>query len=147
MHRCPVDKSALRLKSIGDGREAYRCTECGGVWLPGATVRDAIGEVPGSALKPLRVNAHLPCPLDGGPLRVLVHRKIEIDVCGRCSGVWLDAGELQSLQEGDRRHSVVEYAKEAVIAAPEIAPLFAGKAARGLDEVIDFVGDALAAIF
>jgi Zn-finger nucleic acid-binding protein len=37
------------------------------------------------------------CPVDKSVLMVVEHRKIELDYCLKCSGVWLDAGELELL--------------------------------------------------
>ena len=37
------------------------------------------------------------CPVDKSMMMVLEHRKIELDYCTQCSGVWLDAGELELL--------------------------------------------------
>jgi Zn-finger nucleic acid-binding protein len=37
------------------------------------------------------------CPVDKSDMIVVEHEKIEIDHCLRCSGVWLDSGELQLL--------------------------------------------------
>jgi uncharacterized protein len=39
----------------------------------------------------------LKCPLDKSDMIVIEHRKIELDVCLVCSGVWFDAGELDIL--------------------------------------------------
>jgi len=37
------------------------------------------------------------CPLDKSVMMVVEHRRIEIDYCAKCSGVWLDSGELDLL--------------------------------------------------
>jgi Zn-finger nucleic acid-binding protein len=39
----------------------------------------------------------LRCPFDRSDLIVIEHKKIELDYCLRCSGVWFDAGELELL--------------------------------------------------
>lgn len=147
MHRCPVDKRLLRSKPMGDGRDTFRCTECEGVWLPGATVTDAIGRLPRSTLRTLKPTPHLVCPLDNGALRVLVHRQIEIDVCDHCGGAWLDAGELQTLRQRGQHWLVRECTELAVAAPHESVALLAGRVTQGLDEAIEFVGDALTAIW
>jgi len=41
------------------------------------------------------------CPLCCKPLRLVIESGIDIDVCDECNGVWLDAGELDSI--GDSR--------------------------------------------
>jgi Zn-finger nucleic acid-binding protein len=37
------------------------------------------------------------CPIDKSIMMAVEHRKIELDYCIKCSGVWLDSGELELL--------------------------------------------------
>jgi len=37
------------------------------------------------------------CPVDKSVMMVVEHRRIELDYCLTCSGVWLDSGELELL--------------------------------------------------
>jgi Zn-finger nucleic acid-binding protein len=37
------------------------------------------------------------CPVDKSVMMVVEHRRIEMDYCTLCSGVWLDSGELELL--------------------------------------------------
>jgi uncharacterized protein len=37
------------------------------------------------------------CPVDKADMIVVEHRRIELDYCLRCSGVWFDSGELDLL--------------------------------------------------
>jgi uncharacterized protein len=37
------------------------------------------------------------CPVDKKDMIVVEHRKIELDYCLKCAGVWFDAGELELL--------------------------------------------------
>jgi uncharacterized protein len=39
------------------------------------------------------------CPKDGSRLSARTTDGVEIDECGTCGGVWLDAGELQALSQ------------------------------------------------
>jgi Zn-finger nucleic acid-binding protein len=39
------------------------------------------------------------CPKCGEPLKARSFQKIEIDQCTGCGGIWLDAGELESVAE------------------------------------------------
>ena len=39
------------------------------------------------------------CPKDGSRLTTRSEEGVEIDECGTCGGVWLDAGELKSLSQ------------------------------------------------
>lgn len=53
------------------------------------------------------------CPKCYDALRIIVDHKTEIDVCDRCHGVWLDAGELQRLT------SVAEIRNQFAVAGTE----------------------------
>lgn len=39
------------------------------------------------------------CPVCNGVMVVAERRRIEVDYCTKCSGIWLDAGELELLLE------------------------------------------------
>lgn len=42
------------------------------------------------------------CPKDGSELVETELRGVKVDLCPTCGGMWLDAGELDALAEGDR---------------------------------------------
>ena len=44
----------------------------------------------------------LKCPKCDGDLVETNYENIKIDVCGKCSGVWLDAGELAQIAAKDK---------------------------------------------
>ena len=46
-------------------------------------------------------DAGLDCPRCDGRLLEADYEHIKIDVCNKCSGVWLDAGELTQVVEKD----------------------------------------------
>ena len=48
----------------------------------------------------LRDLHHMHCPKCGMDLATVQLRGTEVDACGSCGGLWLDAGELEKLQEG-----------------------------------------------
>ena len=39
------------------------------------------------------------CPRCGGALKEVTVEEVQIDSCGNCGGVWLDAGELERLRK------------------------------------------------
>jgi len=41
------------------------------------------------------------CPFCTTPLRLVVECDVDIDVCDKCHGVWLDAGELDALADSN----------------------------------------------
>ncbi len=47
------------------------------------------------------VNLEVICPMCNGTLIETDFEGIKIDVCNKCSGVWLDAGELTQLVDKD----------------------------------------------
>lgn len=50
-------------------------------------------------------SAHLnKCPKCGCELEVREHNGVKIDQCAECSGIWLDKGELELIEDIDRRH-------------------------------------------
>ncbi len=44
-----------------------------------------------------RASAALQCPKCDGKLVEVAFEDVQIDVCDKCGGAWLDAGELESL--------------------------------------------------
>lgn len=46
-------------------------------------------------------NLELKCPKCDGTLHEAEFESIKIDVCDKCHGVWLDAGELAQITEKD----------------------------------------------
>ncbi|MBK9098189.1 MAG: zf-TFIIB domain-containing protein [bacterium] len=54
------------------------------------------------------------CPACKDPMIVLELEQVEVDYCTSCSGVWLDAGELELLLETDEeRKALINLFKEA----------------------------------
>jgi Zn-finger nucleic acid-binding protein len=81
------------------------------------------------------------CPLcQDTALDPSFHRGIEIDICPRCKGMWLDRGELDRLVADDR--PLVEDRRprpdEAPIAPPKKQKSKAKRLADLFEEVLDF---------
>lgn len=61
--------------------------------------------------------ANLPSPIDGAPMRKVERYGVELDVCVRSGGVWLDKGELERIvsfaredaEDHARRHGPRDY--------------------------------------
>lgn len=45
--------------------------------------------------------SYMKCPKCGESLKARSFQKIEIDQCGGCGGIWLDAGEIEQVAEKD----------------------------------------------
>lgn len=112
---CPRCPGAPPLGPVTDqGITLDYCGACHGVWLDQAEWTPIVG-LSRSASRPAGVRLEFvapPCPAcstgevpDGVERPGLVPRGlegmpgIEIDVCGRCGGAWLDGGELNRVRE------------------------------------------------
>ena len=51
------------------------------------------------------VNLNLKCPKCDGTLHETDFESVKIDVCDKCHGVWLDAGELAQIANQDEHKS------------------------------------------
>jgi len=50
-----------------------------------------------------RKSHHMRCPKCGGHLESEDYRKIQIDRCADCDGIWLDAGEIDAVVDLETR--------------------------------------------
>jgi len=108
---CPRTGTPLKEIEI-DGIKVDFSEACGGVWFDNFELKkfDEVHEAGGEALARLmdehkkdflNLEERLKCPKDGTIM--MRHffspaRKIEIDECPQCGGIWLDGGELTSLR-------------------------------------------------
>ena len=91
---CPVDGTILRALRIG----GYGCRQCLGAWFPYQAATRVLGHIAKPDPKSATSNSTRRCPVHDAPLLAAPHRKgPEVNVCQRCGGVWLDAGELQQI--------------------------------------------------
>ena len=56
--------------------------------------QEVIEKIRAKVLSNSSVNLEMQCPKCDGTLHETNYENIKIDVCDKCSGVWLDAGEL-----------------------------------------------------
>jgi Zn-finger nucleic acid-binding protein len=72
------------------------------------------------------------CPRDRSSLTATQYEGFEVDKCGSCGGVWLDAGELEAIENKlDHEHSIREGERapdQAVRAINEVAQMTAAPA-------------------
>ena len=108
--RCDIALTTERLLEPPADFDALRCPECSGRFLSRTqlklveeTVEPKLLEwrrIPGSS----RQNLVLACPLcpTHPTMEKFEHhrdRKVILDRCPGCRGIWLDAGELKAIQE------------------------------------------------
>jgi len=110
---CPACQRSLHPVEL-DGLELDVCRDgCLGVWFDAFELEkvDERGEGGGAALLDLQPaleresdkSARHACPRDGTVLMrhwFSALREVEVDTCPRCAGVWLDAGELARVRQG-----------------------------------------------
>jgi len=103
MH-CALDRSTLNPQPIS-AHVAHRCEACSGTFVPGDFFREirakAALEIHNSKSKGIKASvqqqSRVNCPNDENPMMSLWFKGIEIDVCSKCFGVWLDRGEYEKL--------------------------------------------------
>lgn len=104
--KCPVDDAPLREVERG-GFKLACCSQCTGLWLTRDTLKQAFAshhrpekldeaECQPPLLKPGPARTRL-CPCCHFQLAPRWLHGIEIDVCEKCQGLWLDAGELRQI--------------------------------------------------
>ena len=119
--RCPLDQSIL-LTHEGSEAQILFCETCHGIWLDreqlSRFVRDPAGTnalpkvkvVSGKASGSARTKL---CPSCGPTaLTAKVVDGVEIDLCPACHGIWLDAGELDSIVARYRRKQTLANAAD-----------------------------------
>lgn len=126
--KCPDCHVTLTTRELEPGLAARACGQCGGQWVEGVRYFRWLESRPKGALAagtaeraanssvatPVhgvverRVRARL-CPACG---RLLMHAKVghgtpfELDRCGGCGGIWLDAHEWETLKRHDLHDDV-----------------------------------------
>lgn len=106
--RCPRDKAGL-IRFASSNSASHTCPDCHGVWLPNEALRQSFAShgLEGTELNGL-IKARLECEPSPNrhctvcpQTRLLMCRiaGIELDFCPKCSGLWLDKGELTALKK------------------------------------------------
>lgn len=105
--KCPIDAKNLSL-AHSDRLDVMSCADCGGTWLPATSAGTLISRLAAATPQQQKFfdmvrlegrsskHACLEC---GTTMRTVAHRKVEIDVCQDCGGIWFDGGELQRFRQ------------------------------------------------
>ena len=105
--KCPIDAKSLSL-AHSDRLDVMSCAACGGAWLPATSAGALLSRLAAAAPQQQKFfdmvrlegrgskHACLEC---GTTMRTVAHRKVEIDVCQDCGGIWFDGGELQRFRQ------------------------------------------------
>jgi Zn-finger nucleic acid-binding protein len=102
---CPRCKAELRVEDY-KGIEVDRCPQCQGMWLDYGELdqlEDQVldeDEVKGTLVYG-SVRGELPCPKCGAPMTSFRYRanNLELDLCEKGHGTWLDAEEEKKVLE------------------------------------------------
>ena len=96
---CPRDGAWARLESVKGHRGLFQldvCPKCGGSWFDKGEIAKASGdrEVERLIVAFAGGPAGLACPVCEREMATRPVGDATLDVCTRCKGVWVDAGEL-----------------------------------------------------
>ena len=110
--KCPSCNNQLREKNAGGLTLDVCYGGCGGIWFdaaelervsvsaPAATTLHSIWQTPSGKAQPTQVRLCPRCPEQVlEPKWFSKEKKVEIDRCPECRGIWLDAGEFTSIYE------------------------------------------------
>jgi hypothetical protein len=115
--KCPRDGATLAGETYEGDVVVDRCPACGGIWLDAGelqTVQETLERDYSQVLARVDVVARayelarqkgrpqIACPkcqAELHPREYAYCSQILIDTCAACHGVWLDAGELQALEQ------------------------------------------------
>ena len=73
-------------------------------------------KIEASALEAERKSHYMKCPKDGYDLTTSEYHGVQIEICGHCGGMWLDAGELEVISHEDRPALMTRVLSEALAA-------------------------------
>jgi len=99
MNTCPRDQQILASNDV-NGYRYYACEHCGGSWIPGAALDRVLSDQGIVKLKSVRPTSvgDLFCPDCHDLCEPVVIQECRLDLCPRCHGVWLDAGEAEKVR-------------------------------------------------
>ncbi len=128
---CPACGNILQAMTAGEVTVDACKGGCGGVWFDNFEIKkfDEPHEAAGEALLDIERdesivvdhNKRLKCPKCDGIVMMRhffsVKKSVEVDECGGCAGIWLDAGELRQIRglfntEAERHAAAQEYFEE-----------------------------------
>ena len=64
-------------------------------------IKERRAELDRARAQSARQSHYMKCPRCGGDLKELEHHNVKIDQCVDCSGVWLDAGEIELFEHAN----------------------------------------------
>jgi Zn-finger nucleic acid-binding protein len=115
--KCPACQRSLREKNAGEFAVDMCYGGCGGIWFDAnelervsaraAAALHTIWQPPNRSEKSVDVRLCPRCPEQVLDRKWFSDaKKVEIDQCPKCAGIWLDDGEFTSIYEEIKRGSV-----------------------------------------
>lgn len=147
MHGCPRDRSSLIAHQAADAT-SWLCHKCDGIWLPTKVVASAIGHVPRGGTPTNRgptQQTALHCPDDYSLLVAVHYHGVEIDLCPKCSGVWLDKGEIEQIVRKRRGYTVGDATLD-IVTQPDAAVALGDGAIDVAGAILEFLANALSGL-
>ena len=102
---CPKCWVTLRQEDVevfGPNIVIDRCPKCSGIWLDQGELNKLLRDRKLSNYLTKHIGtqskSQLVCPRCGWLMDIETAEDVEIDVCLKCGGVWLDCGELEKLK-------------------------------------------------
>jgi Zn-finger nucleic acid-binding protein len=104
---CPKCQQSLKQKYVSEmNLTVDHCPRCQGIWFDGGELSQAMPEADRQLPIPRNaVRLQAPCPTCSKPLYAFPYpgTRVVIEMCRRCRGLWLDAGEFAAIRQA-RRH-------------------------------------------
>lgn len=113
MNPCPQDRQFLASNDVS-GYRYYKCEQCSGIWIPGASVQRVLSA---KGITELRVaprgdKCEMQCPDCLTDCDSILIEGCRLDLCLKCHGVWLDSGEVRRVRRLFSEGSAVVIADE-----------------------------------
>lgn len=67
-----------------------------------------------AAVEAERKSHYMKCPKDGYDLASSQYHGVQIETCPHCGGMWLDAGELEAVSQGDHSNVLTRVLSDAL---------------------------------
>jgi Zn-finger nucleic acid-binding protein len=101
--KCWVTMRQDEVDVFGPNIIIDRCPECGGIWLDPGELNKLLKDRKLSNYLTKHIGTQskskLVCPRCGWLMDIETAEEVEVDVCLKCGGVWLDYGELEKLRD------------------------------------------------
>jgi len=102
-HKCWVEMNKEEIDVFGPNIIIDVCPKCHGIWLDKGELQKILKDrkLADYLTKHIGTKSKSPmvCPRCGMTMDLEKAEDVEVDVCLSCSGVWLDAGELEELKQ------------------------------------------------